>query len=98
MKLKLAQMWDHNGTNMEAIGFMYRTYKVLIALDENQDMTGHPLLSDLSSRTRILSLPDLGRSMLRGTVLISAPVFTMTDDPLKFEMLCSIDMNASAHP
>ncbi|KAK9902757.1 hypothetical protein WJX75_005073 [Coccomyxa subellipsoidea] len=38
MKLKLAQMWDHNGTNMEAIGFMYRTYKVLIALDENQDM------------------------------------------------------------
>lgn len=40
MKLKLAQMWDHNGTNMEAIGFMYRTYKVLIALDENQDMSG----------------------------------------------------------
>ena len=40
MKLKLAQMWDHNGTNMEAIGFMYRDYKSLIALDENQDMTG----------------------------------------------------------
>ncbi|CAL8466272.1 g5808 [Coccomyxa elongata] len=39
MKLKLAQMWDHNGTNMEAIGFMYRTYKVLVALDENQDIT-----------------------------------------------------------
>ncbi len=40
MKLKLAQMWDHNGTNMEAIAFMYRDYKTLIALDENQDMTG----------------------------------------------------------
>ncbi|BDA51370.1 hypothetical protein COCOBI_18-2470 [Coccomyxa sp. Obi] len=39
MKLKLAQMWDHNGTNMEAIGFMYRTYKVLVALDENQEMS-----------------------------------------------------------
>lgn len=40
MKLKLAQMWDHNGTNMEAIGFMYRTYKVLIELDDNQEMSG----------------------------------------------------------
>ncbi len=40
MKLKLAKMWDHEGTNMEAIAFMYRTYKVLIALDDNQEMTG----------------------------------------------------------
>lgn len=40
MKLKLAQMWDHNGTNMEAIGFMYRTYKILIALNDNQELTG----------------------------------------------------------
>ena len=39
-KLKLAQMWDHNGTNMEAIGFMYRDYKAQIALDNKQDMTG----------------------------------------------------------
>ena len=40
MKLKLAQMWDHNGTNMEAIGFMYRTNKILIALNDNQELTG----------------------------------------------------------
>ena len=40
MKLKLAQMWDHNGTNMEAIGFMYRDYKTLIALDDKQELTG----------------------------------------------------------
>ena len=40
MKLKLAQMWDHNGTNMESIGFMYRDYKALIALNDKQDMTG----------------------------------------------------------
>ena len=31
MKLKLASMWDHNGTNMEAIAFMYRDYKVFIS-------------------------------------------------------------------
>lgn len=40
MKLKLARMWDHNGTNMEAIGFMYRDYKTLIGLDDKQEMTG----------------------------------------------------------
>ena len=40
MKLKLARMWDHNGTNMEAIGFMYRDYKTLIGLDANQELTG----------------------------------------------------------
>ncbi|CAL8463363.1 g2897 [Coccomyxa elongata] len=33
MKLKLAQMWNHNGTNMEGIGFMYKDYKVLMELD-----------------------------------------------------------------
>ena len=43
MKLKLAQMWDHNGTNMEAIGFMYHDYKTLIALDDKQEMTGQEL-------------------------------------------------------
>ena len=40
MKLRLAQMWDHNGTNMEALGFMYRGYKVLIALDKNDNVKG----------------------------------------------------------
>lgn len=40
MKLRLAQMWDHNGTNMEAIGFMYRTYKVLVSLDAKDDVVG----------------------------------------------------------
>jgi len=43
MKLRLAQMWDHNGTNMEAIGFMYRTYKVLISLDAKDDVVGELL-------------------------------------------------------
>lgn len=40
MKLRLAQMWDHNGTNMEALGFMYRDYQVLISLDANDDLKG----------------------------------------------------------
>jgi hypothetical protein len=40
MKLRLAQMWDHNGTNMEALGFMYRNYQVLIALDADDNVKG----------------------------------------------------------
>ena len=43
MKLRLAQMWDHNGTNMEALGFMYRDYKVLIALDADDSVKGDHL-------------------------------------------------------
>jgi len=31
-RLKLAQMWNHNGTNMDGIGFMYRNYRVLMEL------------------------------------------------------------------
>ena len=31
-RLKLAQMWNHNGTNMDGIGFMYRSYRVLMEL------------------------------------------------------------------
>ena len=38
MKLRLAQMWDHNGTNMETLGFMYRNYQVLIALDADDNI------------------------------------------------------------
>ena len=60
MKLKLARMWDHNGTNMEAIGFMYRDYKTLIGLDANQEMTGqHPHLQLSGSLT--LSLKSRAR-------------------------------------
>ena len=40
MKLRLAQMWDHNGTNMEALGFMYRDYKIFIALDNDDNVKG----------------------------------------------------------
>ena len=40
MKLRLAQMWDHNGTNMEALGFMYKDYKVFIALDDGDNVKG----------------------------------------------------------
>lgn len=40
MKLRLAQMWDHNGTNMEALGFMYRNYQVVIELDANDAVKG----------------------------------------------------------
>ena len=40
MKLRLAQMWDHNGTNMEALGFMYRDYKIFIALDDDDNIKG----------------------------------------------------------
>lgn len=31
-RLKLAQMWNHNGTNMDGIGFMYKSYRVLMEL------------------------------------------------------------------
>ena len=32
-RLKLAQMWNHNGTNMDGIGFMYKSYRVLMELE-----------------------------------------------------------------
>ncbi len=108
MKLKLAQMWDHNGTNMEvclscsckcmlpcycfasfvctsksaclstsgahelvvqAIGFMYRNYKVLVSLDAKEDVVGkspvkfNPLL-------HITSTSSNGRHMIKRWQLI----------------------------
>ena len=50
MKLRLAQMWDHNGTNMETLGFMYRNYQVLIVLDADDSVKG-----DVLTRTSMLT-------------------------------------------
>ncbi|CAK0784477.1 hypothetical protein CVIRNUC_007681 [Coccomyxa viridis] len=33
MRLKLGQMFDHNGTYMDGIGFMYQQHKVLVEID-----------------------------------------------------------------
>lgn len=46
MKLKLGQMWDHNGTYMEGIGFHYRTHKVVIELSANT-VTGESAPDDI---------------------------------------------------
>jgi hypothetical protein len=40
MKLKLGQMWDHNGTYMEGIGFRYQDHKVVIELAADDSMHG----------------------------------------------------------
>ena len=47
-RLKLAQMWNHNGTNMDGIGFMYRSYRVLMEL-QGDTPHGKHLLSWKSS-------------------------------------------------
>jgi hypothetical protein len=80
MKLKLAQMWDHNGTNMEAIGFMYRTYKVLIALDENQDMAGAHPLSHLAQPLSIFQIHSLNAPSLQGSVIYIASSTCLLDE------------------
>ena len=40
MKLKLGQMWDHNGTYMEGIGFRYQDHTVVVELGEDDNMQG----------------------------------------------------------
>ena len=39
-KLKLGVMWDHNGTYMEGFAFQYRDQKILVELDEKDEVTG----------------------------------------------------------
>lgn len=43
MKLKLGQMWDHNGTYMEGVGFRYQDHKVIIELSADDDVLGESL-------------------------------------------------------
>ncbi|BDA44598.1 hypothetical protein COCOBI_06-0740 [Coccomyxa sp. Obi] len=38
MKLKLGQMWDHNGTYMEGVGFRYQDHKIIIELGADDNM------------------------------------------------------------
>lgn len=76
MKLKLAQMWDHNGTNMVTIGFMYRDYKVLIDLEgSEQDILtgalGHSLRHTLTVAVMIRALENLLPSCLWGGIVAS---------------------------
>ncbi len=40
MKLKLGQMWDHNGTYMDGIGFRYQDHEVVIELAAGDNMHG----------------------------------------------------------
>ena len=40
MKLKLGQMWDHNGTYMDGIGFKYQDHEVIIELAAGDNMHG----------------------------------------------------------
>ena len=61
MKLRLAQMWDHNGTNMETLGFMYRNYQVLIALDADDSVKGN----GLTQRQCLLDGAKLDQNHLR---------------------------------
>ena len=83
MKLKLAQMWDHNGTNMEAIGFMYRTYKVLIALDDNQEMSGvAPCSSSFTTCPRHPVLPYHSACLPQNMVFILRFTFIQASETL----------------
>ncbi|KAK9908491.1 hypothetical protein WJX75_008624 [Coccomyxa subellipsoidea] len=38
MRLKLGQMWDHNGTYMDGIGFRYQDHKVVVELGTDDNM------------------------------------------------------------
>ena len=40
MKLKLGQMWDHNGTYMEGLGFRYQDHKIIVELGVDDTMHG----------------------------------------------------------
>ena len=40
MKLKEGVMWDHNGTYIEGIGFLYKDHKIIVELDANDTLTG----------------------------------------------------------
>ena len=40
MKLTLGQMWDHNGTYMSGLGFMYQKHKILAELGEDDNLAG----------------------------------------------------------
>lgn len=40
MKSKLGQMWDHNGTYMEGIGFRYQDHTVVVDLGEDDNIQG----------------------------------------------------------
>lgn len=44
MKLKAGQMWDHNGTYMDGIGFRYQDHKVVIELASEDNMHGTQIL------------------------------------------------------
>ncbi len=50
MKLKLGQMWDHNGTYMEGIGFRYQDHTVVIELASDDSMHGELLLFPLKAQ------------------------------------------------
>lgn len=39
-KLKLGELWDHNGTYMEGFGFQYRDHGVIMELDSQDELTG----------------------------------------------------------
>lgn len=40
-KLKVGEMWDHNGTYMEGIGFQYRDHKVIVEVSDNGQLAGN---------------------------------------------------------
>ena len=65
-RLKLAQMWNHNGTNMDGIGFMYRSYRVLMELqgDTPHGMRALHTKSFLSVRLHVASLSVVGAVQL----------------------------------
>ncbi|EIE21380.1 hypothetical protein COCSUDRAFT_56599 [Coccomyxa subellipsoidea C-169] len=69
MKLKLGQMWDHNGTYMEGIGFRYQDHTVVIELASDDSMhvsldgTQLEMAEDENEQEHILGL-ESGEMML----------------------------------
>lgn len=38
--LKVGEMWDHNGTYMEGIGFLYRDHQVIVEVSDDGQLAG----------------------------------------------------------
>lgn len=62
MKLTSDQMWDHNGTYMSGLGFMYQKHKIVAEVGEDDNLAGehHSLWGRLSYQSIMQGLGTPG--------------------------------------